>query len=525
MKKLSNILIILVLSSCAQIVSPTGGPKDDQAPKVKSIVPENETTNFNSQTIKIRFDEFIDIKDPEQIIISPIIKEKPIIESDGKSISIDLKRSKLERDKTYTINFGNAIADIHEGTRIDNFSYAFTTGQIIDTCKFRGVVISALTGKPEKAFTIGLYTSNKVEDSLYLNHYPIYLSKTNEKGNYEIKNLPNQSFALFGFNDQNKNLKFDPNEDFSLINTAKNPCETLNSINLKSNQAKLFPRNKITDTLQLNATTYALSIYDNQSIDIDPKNHYSRLQKFDNQLDTLYYYTRTRNDSGNTVFSFLETKEPREVSIKNKRKSKPQAIELDLPSSLNPKETLELKSKTPFHITSKDSILLKLDTLPISAKILRTDSFTIQIPLESKQGENYELELKDSALTDIWGVKLRKRKYRFSINQEKETGSIQFNWTNSANENYIIELISDTEKPERIILIYVENSKKELLSFMKPGVYQLRISKDLNKNKKWDSADWRLNREMEPITILPLKITVKSNWEIEQSINLDTIDW
>jgi hypothetical protein len=71
--------ILLIITSCAQIVTPSGGPKDDDAPKVKSSLPTNKTTSFSQNKITINFDEFIEIKKPDQIVISPYIKEKPSI--------------------------------------------------------------------------------------------------------------------------------------------------------------------------------------------------------------------------------------------------------------------------------------------------------------------------------------------------------------------------------------------------------------------------------------------------------------
>jgi hypothetical protein len=48
---------ILLITSCAQIVTPSGGPKDDEAPKVKSSYPASKTTLFEENKITINFDE------------------------------------------------------------------------------------------------------------------------------------------------------------------------------------------------------------------------------------------------------------------------------------------------------------------------------------------------------------------------------------------------------------------------------------------------------------------------------------
>lgn len=525
MKNISLIGIILTFISCAQIVSPTGGEKDTNPPKVKYVQPLDQTRNFNSKEIKIKFDEYIDIKEPEQIIISPLITEKPIIESNGKEIKIDLKKSKLERDKTYTINFGNSISDNHEGTKIENFSYCFSTGNSIDSCNFKGEVTAALTGKPEKAITIGLYKSNEAIDSLYIKEYPIYIGKTNEKGIYLIKNLPNQTFSIFGFNDINKNLKFDPNEDFTFIKTSKNPCETVNPINLKTNQARLYPSNRILDTIQYSANTFVLSVYDNQLIKPYQKNGRNRIQNNDNQVDSIFFFFQNPMDTGTSTLEIIEGNEKKDIKIRNRKKSKTNNFQINVPNSIHPDDTLIITSKTPFTIASQDSIQIKLDTTYIKTRLLRKDSFSILIPFNKTQGQQIELQLKDSALIDLWKTKIKPTKSRISVLSEKETGTLQLNIVNNENKKLILELLSDTEKQETIKTVKTSKSEQILIKYITPGTYLLRISEDINSNQIWDPANWRKDIEMEPITIYPTKITIKANWDIEQQINIESMKW
>ena len=52
-------LAITFLGSCAQEGSPSGGPVDTTAPKIKTIVPLPKSTNFVGKSIEINFDEFI----------------------------------------------------------------------------------------------------------------------------------------------------------------------------------------------------------------------------------------------------------------------------------------------------------------------------------------------------------------------------------------------------------------------------------------------------------------------------------
>ncbi len=50
-------VLSLFWATCAKPISPTGGPRDEVAPKVSKTVPENQSLNFEGKEIKILFDE------------------------------------------------------------------------------------------------------------------------------------------------------------------------------------------------------------------------------------------------------------------------------------------------------------------------------------------------------------------------------------------------------------------------------------------------------------------------------------
>ena len=106
-------ILILFVASCAQQVAPSGGPKDEKHPKFTDSKPSNKSVKFpiSGQKITIKFDEFVRLKDAsQQIVISPPPpgENGPTILENGKNIEI-LFNEGLERNTTYTINFGNVI--------------------------------------------------------------------------------------------------------------------------------------------------------------------------------------------------------------------------------------------------------------------------------------------------------------------------------------------------------------------------------------------------------------------------------
>ena len=105
--------VLLMLGACASVVAPTGGKKDETPPKLKVVVPPEQTVNFNSEKVVFTFDEYIQLLDKDkQLVISPIIEPAPTFEVKGKKLTITFKK-KLKENTTYTINFGNAISGSH----------------------------------------------------------------------------------------------------------------------------------------------------------------------------------------------------------------------------------------------------------------------------------------------------------------------------------------------------------------------------------------------------------------------------
>ena len=149
--KIKNIflaLMVLLLTQCANVVTPTGGPKDIKPPEVVQATPENHSVNFIGNKIEITFDEYITLENANQnVLISPPLNEKPSIKLSNKTVVIKFKESLLP-NTTYTIHFGSGIKDLHEGNVFNNYIYSFSTGKYIDTLQISGKILDAENKKP-----------------------------------------------------------------------------------------------------------------------------------------------------------------------------------------------------------------------------------------------------------------------------------------------------------------------------------------------------------------------------------------
>jgi len=205
------------ISSCANIIMPSGGEIDKAAPKVISISPENNSLNFNSNEIVITFDEYVKINNVSSINFFPNIEPSPIIKTAGKSVVVKLTEQ-LKNNTTYSINFNNSIVDLNESNNLNNLKYVFSTGEKIDSCKITGTIIDLKTNTRQAGARIGLFKNIMLSDfdSIVKNITPDYFVFSDDDGEFSLSNLENGRYHLYGHQDLNKNFTYEPGEPISI---------------------------------------------------------------------------------------------------------------------------------------------------------------------------------------------------------------------------------------------------------------------------------------------------------------------
>lgn len=187
-------------SGCANIVPPSGGPRDSLPPQIVEVNPPNETTNFNSRRINITFDEYVELDDPfKNLLISPLPKVFPVVNRKLKTISITLKDT-LEENTTYVFNFQNAIKDITEGNKAKDLLYIFSTGNYFDTLQLSGNVKIARTAKPDSTLIVMLH--NNLEDSAVAKERPRYVARVDSAGTFLFRYLKPGTYRLYALKDE-----------------------------------------------------------------------------------------------------------------------------------------------------------------------------------------------------------------------------------------------------------------------------------------------------------------------------------
>jgi len=212
--------VLLLCWSCAQQGSPSGGPRDETPPVAIESEPPNYSTQFKAKKIQITFDEYIVLDNVnQQLIVSPPMEEQPVVKLKKKTLMLEFEEE-LKENTTYTFNFGDAIKDLHEGNKLQNFEYVFSTGDILDSLSVRGTLLYAENLEaPEDPFSIMLYTD--LRDSVPLTDIPYYVGRSNDSGIFSVNNLRPDEYKIFALKDGNNNFLFDlPSEEIAFLDTS-----------------------------------------------------------------------------------------------------------------------------------------------------------------------------------------------------------------------------------------------------------------------------------------------------------------
>ena len=512
MNKLKTLLLVLIVlhSSCANMVGLTGGEKDTAAPVLIKAKPANMKTNFNSKYVELVFNEYLQLKNPdEQIIIGPSAGLKLKTKLNGKKIGLTIEGD-LKPNTTYSINFGESIADYTESNILKDFSYVFSTGSKLDSISIRGQVKDAFKNEYVKDVIVGLYTNSLNDSNVYLNK-PDYYARTNAQGYYQIKNIKEGKYQVSALLENNNNKKYDADEE--MIGFSNNILALKNDTALSvipifkglPSKVKIKESNFINKKIaiqfnqKLNNIKYQL--IPNVQVELTDKLN----------TDSLEIYLKEKSDSVKLIIdadNFHET-----VLLKNEKNKRKSLLGIEI----NNQKSINISNSEPLTILNKDSIYLKTDSIkyiPVNIE-WSINRKNIIIKYDYLSVKKYTLVIGDSVLKDFNELYNKKIQYNLKLYNEESLGNIVITAKQSAY-NYIYELINNEKIVARII------SKEEKINFknLNPGDYKLRIIHDVNNNKYWDSGDYINKIQPEIVEYFPGNIKVRANWELE--LNLKT---
>jgi uncharacterized protein (DUF2141 family) len=524
------ITVVLALVQCARRGNPTGGPKDTTPPVLLKTEPENLTTEFKAEKIRLYFDEYIKLEDVQnQLIVSPPLKYKPQVSPQGgasKFVEIILKDTLLE-NTTYTLNFGQSIVDNNEGNPNSFLTYVFSTGTYIDSLMVTGVVKDAFNKKADEFISVMLYEiDSSYTDSTIYKKPPNYITNTLDSTIiFQLKYLKEGNYAIFAIKDEAKNNTFDQNTDKIgfIQDTVTLPTDTVYLLTL----FKEIPNYRIQkpNYAAANKIIFGYAGGDEQlrieALTEIPDTIRTLVVK-EPEKDTLnFWFTPFEIDSIN--FKVInESRAKIDTFTVKTRKLAADSLMLS-PShrnAINLADELFITSSIP--IVALDTSMISFfnkDTLAVEFKAqLDTTNNRIALDFDKQPDETYFINLYPNSITDFFGETNDTINYRLSTGGYADFGNLSLKLAGEITYPLIVQLTS--EKGVTYREIYASEPIDLNFSTLEPGNYLIRIIFDANENGKWDTGNYLKKIQPEKVIYYPGVIEMRANWEKIETFNV-----
>lgn len=511
--KIKYILLIVsafFLTRCANVVAPTGGARDITPPKVTEAVPENHGTGFSGRKVEITFDEYVTLNNAsQQVLFSPPLVEKPDIKLSNKTVVIKFKED-LKPNTTYTIDFGEAVKDLHEGNTFKDYAYTFSTGDVLDTLGLSGTILDAETGKPAEKMTVGLYR----HDEGPLNQAPDYLTRTDKEGHFHFHGLPDEPFLVFALEDMNANLYYDlPNERVAFIDTLVCPSDSVHlnlSAFIEADTTQMLLESKLVEEGLLRFAFRWPA--DSVSIQIDQPaiDSFQLVQVWSAHHDTLCcWFTPNVIDSlrvsiqYDTLININNSFNLRYRDTKPKRKADSKALKVG--------DNLQKKLLMP-----DDDFLLKFTepityiNIGIENRFEQVDDYGMVFRLNDT---TTRVHIPDSVFFSVRGRTNDSLEFKFRRAQETDLGNIYIKVCPPEGKQVVVQLTDN--KGKVLDQQVVDGTTRVAFTQLLPDKYKLQAIIDDDRNGRWSPGNF--HQRFLPETIVPYKdeLDLKAGWDID----------
>lgn len=523
-------ILISLTWRCASIQQPMGGPKDSIPPKILSETPPNLTRNFNAEKIVIEFDEYVKLSNTQkEISVSPDVEQPINPRVKRKTIEVALPDS-LEANTTYTINFGKAIGDFNEGNPLLNYSYVFSTGNVIDSLSISGNVIDALTKIPEKEIAVILIPTR--QDSIFGKRKANIFTLTDTSGNFQLKNLREDTYRIYALKEENNDRVYNaPGEYIGFLTDSIVLNKDTSGIHLEISKGlpkdfrlldrKIEPTGKISFVFNKPLKSPDIVVLHPQNLDETKQITYNTARDSASMWLAELTFDSLKvqiSDQGTVLDS---------VTLRRGRNEKYDRDFLILDNLSGNKVTrvkhIQLTAASPVQSIDRNKIILTEDSIPRTNFQLAKDTtapWRYVLRYNWRPKRNYQLSLEEGAFLGFFGDKNKSVSKSFTMNETENFGDIVLNITlPDTNRQYLVQLIN--EKMDFIHRsVPIRKSGKIPFRQFPGGKYTIRIIYDENNNDEWDPGDVYLKRQPERVWYLGKTFIIRANWEQEEPITV-----
>ena len=245
---------------------------------------------------------------------------------------------------------------------------------------------------------------------------------------------------------------------------------------------------------------------------------------------------------------------PYEKRMKNKakefekwQKEQEKRRKRDLPyDSVMPQKFLEPKVIPGGQITPLDKVkievpipLAKCDTSMIHL-YSRVDSLWYRVPHEFRQlatrtyelaaewkpDTEYSLEIDSAAFETIFQLVNKGIKQGIKVSNPDEFSTLSIDISGApitSNDTAAVIIVQILDGSGNILRQATANNGKAEFTYVKPATYYLKAYCDMNGNGKWDTGNYDLNLQAEPVYYFNEEVECKAKWDVKRRWNLNAV--
>ncbi len=569
------------LYACASFGTPGGGELDTDPPRYVGSTPSPNALNFSKNKVEIVFDELVAIeKASEKVIITPPQQQNPIIKSQGKKVIVELKDSLLP-NTTYTIDFTDAIVDNNEKNPLENYSFAFSTGNVLDSLMVSGRLLNAENLEPMPNILVGLHRD--LNDSAFISKSFVRTSKTNDKGQFSIRNITPGTYKIYALEEVDRSYTYNqpgeaiafndslivPDFEFAVRNdttwtdTTKVEIDTIREIHYthffpddiilrlfkekKEKQSMSRPERPNMNRFRLSFSSTPHPIPEIRLLNTGTSEDWY-IPEFSNESKTIDYWIKDstiyqldtlslevnylKSDSLNQLIPQTDTLSlsyrGRKKESEKKKKGEEEridflTIETSARSSFEVYDTLNFVFSEPLLNFDKKLIKIaeKIDTNWVNQDLpILQDSLNPRKYWVNKKWtyeKEYKIEIDSATFTSLYGKWNDKFQTTFKVKSKDDYGHLIVSVSGNNGLPGIGEILDSSDKVLKKSVL-----KNGYLFFpnMKPGQYYLRYFDDTNNNEVWDTGNYEQKIQPENVYYYPTAIEIRQNWEHRQNWNI-----
>jgi len=535
MKYSLYIMAMVLIASCARRSSPTGGEKDSIPPVLIAANPKINSVNFNTDEIRLTFNEWVKLEDlDKQLIISPPLEKKKYeikpLSGITKKIFINFIDS-LQENTTYTINFGNSILDNNEGNKMNFFNYTFSTGPTLDSLFLKGNVEDAFDLETDQYLSLQLYKIDSTyNDSIIFNSQPTYLSNTLDSTTYRFKNLREGRYILIALKDVGDDYIFNPLYDKigyydSIVSLPKDSIINLRLF--KEETSIVWDRPHFINSEKIGFGYYGKLDLDKISLASKIPDSVEYLFTKEKNKDTINFWL-SRNSLDSLEFKLKEIDTIKTLTVKFDRSKDSLIDSLEMTkiteSVIGLKEIFKLSSNLPIREISDSLIFIRnIDSVLIPFKSsINNNLDEITLDFEVKPQDDYSIYILPNAIVDLKGGTNDTLDYKTVSQSLEDYGNVYLNVIRDNESEYILQMLNSNNE---IVRKYNSIISDGLYNFelIKPGKYIFRMIKDNNGNKKWDTGNYLKKIQPEEVYYSNFELDIRANWDFNETFNLNEV--